>query len=281
MSFNLLTSFCPSLLLQEYYTSSPNNVRVDNGNLIIEAKEETGVELAAVQQQCWDDCGQRCEASGLLHGSPELHSCVVSCGQNRCPNIKFTSARINTDGKFSISPSPQYSTIRIEARIQLTPGAGLWPAFWLLPQDQKYGTWPVSGELDIMETHTSMTGVNGTIHFGGEGERHRYITKSAKLTPGFHTYRVDWSEKEIRWYVDDKPYGVVTNREPRQGWFSASQKRMAASNAPFGAGDNFYLLLNMAVGGAYPGYPSPASVSKSLAGGPKQMVVDYVRVLGR
>ena len=249
--------------------------------MIIEAKQETGAELAAVQQQCWDDCGQRCEASGLIDGTPELHACVISCGQGRCPNIKFTSGRITTDGKFSISPSADYSTIRIEARIQLTPGVGLWPAFWLLPQDSKYGGWPTSGELDIMETHSAMTNLNGTIHFGGEGERHRYATKGTKISSGFHTYRVDWSEKEIRWYVDDKSYGVVTNREPRQGWFSASKNRMGASNAPFGAGDNFYLLLNMAVGGAFPGYPTDASVAKALSTGPKQMVVDYVRVLGR
>jgi beta-glucanase (GH16 family) len=184
--------------------------------------------------------------------------------------------------KFSISPSAKFSTIRLEARIQLTPGTGLWPAFWMLPQDFKYGNWPNSGEIDIMESHTTMKSVYGTIHYGGSGDLWRYTSVTSPITPGFHIFRTDWSGKEIRWYVDDVSYGSVANSgkgSRRSGWYSAGATE--SSTAPFGAGDNFFLLLNMAVGGAYPGFPSPDSISQSMAGGSKQMLVDYVRVFGR
>jgi beta-glucanase (GH16 family) len=254
---------------------------VVDGKLIIEAKEVTGDEQDAVQQECWDECGRRCVTKGFIDGTPELHTCVLGCGDNRCPKIRFTSARISTTDKFSISPSIKYPTIRVEARIQLPPGTGLWPAFWMLPQDSKYGIWPNSGEIDIMESHTAMNAVNGTIHYGGSGEAWRHTSVTTPLSPEFHVFRTDWSEKEIRWYVDDIMYGSVPNtgKGGRQGWYSAGADR--SSTAPFGSGDNFFLLLNMAIGGVYPGSPSPDSVAQSMANGPKQMVVDYVRVMGR
>ena len=264
--------------MQEYYTSSPNNVRVAGGTLTIEAKEVTGTEQAAVQQDCWDECGRRCVSQGYVDGTPELNNCVQACGNNRCPNIRFTSGRISTVNKFSISPSAKYSTIRIEARIQLTPGTGLWPAFWMLPQDFKYGPWPNSGEIDVMESQTAMKAVNGTIHYGGSGDLHQYTSVSTSISPGFHVFRTDWSERDIKWYVDDNFYGAMANKG-HQGWFSSGA--VGSQSAPFGAGDNFYLLLNMAVGGAYPGNPSADSVSQSMAAGSKQMIVDYVRVMGQ
>ncbi|KAL4553474.1 hypothetical protein Ndes2526B_g03323 [Nannochloris sp. 'desiccata'] len=263
----------------EFYTNNPNNSRIVDGNLVIEAKEVAGTEQAAVQQECWDECGRRCVTEGYIDGTPELHTCVLSCGNGRCPEIRFTSARISTVNKFSISPSAKFSTIRVEARIQLTPGTGLWPAFWMLPQDSKYGIWPSSGEIDIMESHTAMLAVNGTIHYGGSGDQWRHTTVARSLSPGFHVFRVDWSEKEMRWYLDHMLYGTVANTGNNKGWYSAGSS--GSPTAPFGAGDNFYLLLNMAVGGAYPGFPSSDSIAQSMAEGPKQMVVDYVRVFGR
>ncbi len=266
---------------QEYYTNKPSNVRVVDGKLIIEAKEVTGTEKQAVQQECWDECGRRCVTKGFIDGTPELHNCVLGCGENRCSQIKFTSARISTFDKFSISPSAKYSTIRVEARIQITPGIGLWPAFWMLPQNTKYGIWPNSGEIDIMESHTAMKNVNGTIHFGGSGDAWRHRSATTPLSPGFHVFRTDWSDKDIRWYVDDVMYGSIanTNKGSRRGWYTLGAD--GSLTAPFGAGDNFFLLLNLAVGGKYPGSPSPESVSHSMADGPKQMLVDYVRVMGR
>jgi len=263
---------------QEFYTNSQSNSRIIDGKLIIEAKEVTGTEQAAIQQECWDECGRRCVTQGYIDGTPELHSCVLSCGNGRCPEIRFTSARIATVNKFNISPSATFKAIRVEARIQLTPGTGLWPAFWMLPQDTKYGIWPSSGEIDIMESHTAMQAVNGTIHFGGSGEW-RHTTLARSLSPGFHVFRIDWSETEIRWYLDGMLYGAVANEGLNKGWYSAGASD--SPWAPFGAGDNFYLLLNMAVGGAYPGFPSAESIAQSMAEGPKQMVVDYVRVFGR
>ena len=265
-------------LLKEYYTSNTRNVRTYAGKLVIEAREEHGAERAQVQQHCWDACGQRCNTvSHLRSGSPELHQCVVACGQARCPNVRFTSARLSTYGKFSIAPSDKFSTVRIEARISLTPGLGLWPAFWMLPLDKRYGEWPASGEIDIMESHSRMNAVNGTLHFGGTGGAYRMISDtSPQITPGFHVYRVDWSAKEIRWFVDHKLFAQIPNTH----WHTTGARSSGEVAAPFG-NNKFYILLNMAVGGAYPGYPTPDSVAAALATGPKRMVVDYVRVYGR
>lgn len=140
--------------LQEWYTDRPDNVRTENGELIITAQEEQGSNQQAVQQSCWDDCGQQCAAQGFQTGTADLKNCVVQCGQGRCPAIRFTSGRINTMGKFSVGPSNQYSVIHIAARIKVPTGLGLWPAFWMLPQDPSnarcsgcgvYGPWPAGG----------------------------------------------------------------------------------------------------------------------------------------
>jgi beta-glucanase (GH16 family) len=174
----------------------------------------------------------------------------------------YTSARINTRDRFAF----RYG--RIEARIKLAGGQGLWPAFWLLPQDQTYGGWAASGEIDIVEARNAgSTGGNtiyGVIHYGGQfpnnvssGESYPV---SSNVTAEFHTYALEWDPTEIRWYVNDILYAV------RNTWFSSA----APFPAPFD--QRFYILLNLAVGGNFPGAPSTSTVF------PATMAVDYVRV---
>jgi len=174
----------------------------------------------------------------------------------------YTSARINTRDRFAF----RYG--RIEARIRLPGGQGLWPAFWLLPQDDQYGSWAASGEIDIMEA-VNLGGaggnqVHGTLHYGGawpanvsSGESY-LVTDDA--TVEFHIYAIEWDVAEIRWYVDGVLYAMTNN------WYSTG----AAFPAPFD--QPFYILLNVAVGGNFPGSPDASTVF------PATMEVDWVRV---
>ena len=169
----------------------------------------------------------------------------------------YTSAKLTTEGKFSI----KYG--RIEACIKSPkPQKGTWPAFWMMPQDNKYGGWPKSGEIDIMEMVNDCKTLYGTCHFGGNG--HKQAGATTKLPDGkafpeeFHVYAVEWEEKEIRWYCDGKFYGKIND------WSTS-----AAYPAPFN--QRFYVILNFAIGGQWPGNPNMDSTF------PQEMRVKYVR----
>ena len=184
-------------------------------------------------------------------------------------NFGFTSARINTRDRFAF----KYG--RIEASIQLPAGQGLWPAFWMLAQDSPYGDWPASGEIDILEAVNlggfpgpgGIGGGNeifGTLHFGG-GALGRIIASttyvpSTDVTADFHTYALEWDEFEIRWYYDGILYAV------QNSWQSSAAPYPAPFDQPF------YILLNLAVGGNFPGSPDGSTPF------PATMEVDWVRV---
>ncbi|MGY5450268.1 glycoside hydrolase family 16 protein [Agarivorans sp. MS3-6] len=174
-------------------------------------------------------------------------------------NYRYSSARLKTQGLFA----QRFG--RFEARIKLPTGQGLWPAFWLMPQDNVYGTWAASGEIDIMEARGSAPSqINGTIHYGAQwpnntySERHHIFSNSD--ISEFHVYRIDWSPQGISWYVDEQLYATQSS------WFTQGQ----AFPAPFD--QHFYLIINLAVGGNYDGNP----ISDRIF--PAQMEVDYLRV---
>ncbi len=165
----------------------------------------------------------------------------------------YTSARINTrykgDWKFG----------RIEARIKLPEGKGLWPAFWMLPTDRKYGAWPDSGEIDIMEmTGDQPNTVHGTIHTGPPHHSYGgdYVMEKGKFSDGFHTFAIEWNAKRIQWFVDGIRYHEVLKTEVNP-W------------KPFT--ERFHILLNLAIGGNWPGKPDSTVF-------PQTLEVDYVRV---
>lgn len=173
--------------------------------------------------------------------------------------------------------------VRIEARIKLSSGKGLWPAFWMLPEEGarpdcsgcgKYGEWPASGEIDIMETFGQMKGVNGTLHFGGVGAW-SHLTRSTELKPGYHVYALEWERDEIRWYLDDEQYGRIRRATiSTPGWWTTGSE-----TGPFDV--NFHILLNLAIGGEYTGNVSPEEISRTLEQGQNTMDVDFVRVYGK
>lgn len=174
---------------------------------------------------------------------------------------QYTSARIRTKGKVDFLYG------RIEARLRLPEGEGLWPAFWMLPTNSPYGGWARSGEIDIMEAVDVPWEVHGTLIYGDNWPGQVYNSKShatgVNYADGFHVYALEWEPDEMRWYVDGVHYHTVTSAT----WWSAAS---GGARAPFDT--PFHLLLNVAVGGNWPGAPDGTTQF------PQEMTVDYVRV---
>jgi beta-glucanase (GH16 family) len=173
----------------------------------------------------------------------------------------YTSARINTQNHFA----QKYG--RFEARIQLPTGKGIWPAFWLLGDNHETSHWPDCGEIDILESigapDTTYSTLHGPGYSGGKGISTKFpLPAGESVHSAFHLYAVEWSPNEIKFFFDDH---LVAHRTP--------------ADLPQGArwvyDHPFYILLNLAVGGYWPGNPDDTTVF------PQQMLIDYVRVYSR
>lgn len=179
---------------------------------------------------------------------------------------EYTSARLSSQHLFSTCGG------RIEVRARCDSGKSLWPAIWMLPEDSAYGGWAASGEIDIMEGWGSTPEkICGTIHFGDVWPNNTYLTNNYEFTDGdstenWHTYAIEWESDEIRWYVDDTLYSTQTD------WYSANR----TYPAPFD--QNFYLILNLAVGGHFDGVDGIHADPSIFDDGEKQFQIDYVRV---
>ncbi len=162
----------------------------------------------------------------------------------------YTSARLLSRGKFSF----KYG--RIEARAKLPAGVGTWPAIWMLGDNISSVGWPACGEIDIMEhVGAQLNKIYGTLHHpghsGGNGDGSTTIISNA--TTAFHKYAMEWSASTIRFLVDDVPFYTFSN----------------SSGLPFN--QNFFIILNVAMGGNFGGPVDPAFVSAA-------MEIDYIRV---
>ncbi|GAA2333863.1 family 16 glycosylhydrolase [Streptomyces kunmingensis] len=209
---------------RQYYTSGTNNAALDGqGHLVITAKKEN-----PANYQCW-------------YGT-----------------CQYTSARLNTSGKFSA----QYG--HVEARMKIPRGQGMWPAFWMLGTDIGSVGWPNSGEIDVMENvGFEPSTVHGTLHgpgySGSAGVGAGYSLPGGQaFADAFHTFAVDWAPNSIKWSVDGVVYQTRTPAD-------VSGKTWAF-NKPF------FLILNLAVGGYWPGDPNSSTAF------PAQLVVDSVTV---
>ncbi|MDE6318710.1 MAG: carbohydrate binding domain-containing protein, partial [Lachnospiraceae bacterium] len=179
----------------------------------------------------------------------------------------YTSGRVNTQNKHD------YQYGRFEARAKVPSGQGFLPAFWMMPTDEMYyGQWPLCGEIDIMEVMGQETNkAYSTLHFG---QPHTQKQGSYTLAEGetdfsedFHVYACEWDPDEFRFYVDDKLFYKVND------WFTKRQGYPeTAYPAPYD--QPFYMILNLAVGGSWVGYPDETTAFEDNA----QLVVDYVRV---
>ncbi len=183
---------------------------------------------------------------------------VARCWYGQC---QYTSARIKTKAKF------EQAYGRFEARLKLPYGQGIWPAFWMLGADIDTVGWPACGEIDIMENigrEPSM--VHGTLHgpgySGASGVGGGYTLPAGRFADDFHTFAVEWEPNVVRWYVDGQLYQTRTPADLPAG------SRWVFDHP-------FFMLLNVAVGGNWPGSPDASTVF------PQTMLVDYVRVYRR
>lgn len=191
---------------------------------------------------------------------------------------QYTSARLRTR-KSDKTALFNKAYGRFEFRAKLPTGKGVWPAIWLLPQDEKYGGWAASGEIDIMEARGQEPDkVLGTLHYGSKwpGNAHTgkdYILPDKGTIADFHVYALEWEPGEIRWYVDDQLY------QTQNFWWSSSDAKGAKPAnesdlnpwpAPFD--QPYFMILNVAVGGQFLGNPDRSTTF------PAEMVVDYVRI---
>lgn len=173
----------------------------------------------------------------------------------------YTSAKITTRGKVLASPG------RVEARIKLPTGQGLWPAFWMLGSNFPTTPWPACGEVDIMENKgsqptTSSSAVHGPGYFGATPFAHANVLNGGTLSDDFHTFAVEWDSVHIRFFVDDVAhYGITRDAVEKLG--------------PWVFDQPFFLILNLAVGGHFDGDPGSDAIF------PAMMLVDYVRVYAK
>jgi beta-glucanase (GH16 family) len=164
---------------------------------------------------------------------------------------EYTSARIITKGLFDF----EYG--KIEARMKLPLGQGLWPAFWMLGANIDEVSWPECGEIDIMEHVSNELMTHGAVHWYNNG--HSYVGNGTNVDPTqYHVYGVIWEENLIRWFVDGVQFYQFTIQAP--------------NNSDDSFRHPMFILLNMAIGGNWPGYPDATTPF------PSSMLVDYVRV---
>src|SRR5215813_11070909 len=175
---------------------------------------------------------------------------------------EYTSARLKTLGLFSQAYG------RFEARIKIPAGQGMWPAFWMMGDNIATVNWPKCGEIDVMENiGKEPDKVHGSLHGPSNSGITTDTTSTATLAGGkyaddFHVYAVEWEPTEIRFYVDSNNYATFKKADwpPTGTW-------------PFDR--PFFILLNVAVGGDWPGSPDATTQF------PQQMQVDYVRVYSK
>ncbi len=183
---------------------------------------------------------------------------VIKANKENYLTRNYTSARMRTRNK------GDWKFGKIEVRAKLPKGQGIWPAIWMLPTDEVYGGWPKSGEIDIMEVIGNKPNeLHGTIHYGSDWPNNKHMGTSITLPAGdfsddFHVFSIVWEKDLIRWFLDGNQY------------FSVKPADLAPEKYPFN--ERFHLILNLAVGGNWPGNPDAATVF------PQQMLVDYVRV---
>lgn len=240
------------------YTDRPNNIQVADGVLRLIARPETWTGPNLPPERRADADEVRTQA--------------------------FTSGKIRTRGLAA------WRYGRFSARMKLPGGQGTWPAFWMMPSEDHYGPWPLSGEIDIMEAvnlgapcqacggEGRESRVQGALHFGSPWPANKFLvqrtTLPGRVNPmdGYHTYTVEWGEGRIDWYVDGLQYFRLTSDD----WYTDSPRAAGIATAPFDR--PHYLILNLAVGGRLSVQNNARGVDHAAF--PAELLVDWVRVYG-
>jgi beta-glucanase (GH16 family) len=170
-------------------------------------------------------------------------------------DCQYFSGRVNTQGKV------RFKYGRLEARIQMPAGGGVWPAFWLLGSNIVAKSWPTSGEIDVVELrgrepNRDIATAHGPGYSGANGKTNVAVAPQS-LAAGFHTYAIDWTANKITWSLDGKAFHTVTPATVKPNTYVFNQ--------------DFFLILNVAMGGDFDGGLLDTSIEKA------EMKVDYIR----
>lgn len=178
---------------------------------------------------------------------------VITAKQESYGGFNYTSAKLKTQGKRTF----KYG--RIEARISAPSSMGLWPAFWMLGSNITSVSWPACGEIDLFEHVNTDAYVHGTMHWLDHNNTYaNYGGSTAADVTTYHVYAIEWNSSEIRWYIDGSQYHVASIS--------------GGINGTHEFHNDFFLILNLAVGGNWPGF----NIDNTKL--PAKMLVDYVRV---
>ncbi|MBR3631103.1 MAG: family 16 glycosylhydrolase [Oscillospiraceae bacterium] len=175
-----------------------------------------------------------------------------------------------TSGKVTAQNKKDFTYGKVVARAKVPAGQGLWPAIWMMPQEeQHYGQWPKCGEIDIMEVLGSrLDTAYGTVHYGAPHAEQQgtYVLENGSFADDFHEYSVEWEPGEMRWYIDGELYHTVND------WFTAEE---GGDEKPYPApfDQPFFVQMNLAVGGTWPGNPDETTDFDKA-----EFEIDYVRV---
>ncbi|WP_421419585.1 family 16 glycosylhydrolase [Pseudoalteromonas lipolytica] len=269
-----------------------------NGDSIDDGKWNFEVDCAGGgnnEKQCYTDSKDNAFVeNGILN--------IVALPAEEGATKPYTSARLNTRYK------ADFKYGRFEMRAKLPSGQGAWPAFWMMPTDEVYGGWPRSGEIDIVEavnlkvpTDDGLeSNIYGTLHYGKEWPNNDQSGKAytfdqaSNPADDFHTYAIEWQEGEIRWYVDDYLYATQRKSEllynasgealalKHKGWYSEYFDQTTGELTTFWDASpydqEFYLILNFAVGGDWPENVNATGIDTSAFENGQAFEIDYVRV---
>ncbi|MBK9733913.1 MAG: family 16 glycosylhydrolase [Saprospiraceae bacterium] len=184
---------------------------------------------------------------------------VITAKSQKYGSSNYTSSRLKTQGKKAF----KYG--RIDIRAVLPKGQGMWPALWMLGSNITSVNWPACGEIDIMELAGNLPNrAVGTVHFGANVSQHQYKSMSKYLTGNknfqdeYHVFSIIWKENLIEFFVDDEKFHSITPAD------------LGTATYPFNK--PFFFIMNVAVGGTFPGNPDNSTPF------PQSMVVDYLRV---
>ncbi len=271
--FNLITSAGIVLALVLLVAACKKSPANDNGNtIIIPPPLDTLPTTPTTYSLVWSDefngtavdtANWNFETGSAYNNEKEYYKAenatvangnlVITAKAEATAGYPYTSARMNTSKKINATYG------RIEARIKLPMGAGLWPAFWMLGADINSGVnWPSCGEIDIMEHVNADSLIYGTMHWSSGGNHTQYGLSLSSSPSAYHIYRVDWDANSINWYVDDTLFAT--------GNIANNVNSTDAFHKPF------FIILNLAVAGDFPGQ------TVDLGKLPASMYVDYVRV---
>ena len=242
------------------------------------------------ERQCYTDRGENIEvAGGLLKLKARKEEFT---GPLRPPEIADdpnpTRTQQYTSGKVRSKGLAAWKYGRVEVRAKVPAGQGLWPAVWMMPDDPAYGPWPLSGEIDILETVNIGAACDecpdsdvenrtvSALHFGDLPPDNAYLDAKTPLaagglpSDGFNTYAVEWGEGLITFFVNDEEHLSVTADQ----WFTGSELAEGKANAPFD--QPFYVMANLAVGGRWPERDNEKGLDPEAV--PAEFQIDWIRV---